>query len=201
MSFLKEVKIYYGMSGTFKRTTISSELKKNSSESYPVWSMIKPWKKHESGIFKNRLSYSDLNYANLHFCILEYLCKESDKESSTLLVERGVSDMIFYWLKNGHKENEEWIRSVVEEESKIIDAPIKKILLVQEDMDFIRNVILEEPSRRACFPGGLEDYLEQQEKYLEFTKKYNDISKIISIKDSRSYIENDLGLDYVERKN
>lgn len=202
---MKIIKIYYGISGTFKRTTIESELEKNK-EAYSMWSMIKPWKDYEKGVFNNRLPYSDLNYANLHLCrLIDYVFQiPSGSGKNTLLVERGVSDMIFYWLKKDHREDEVWIRSVIKEEDFICDQNSyytpEKILLIQKDIDFIKDVILKEPKRAECFPGGVEEYLKQQDDYIEFTKKYNKISKVITIKDAKRYIEDDLGLKYDERK-
>lgn len=199
---MKEVVIYYGMAGTFKRTTIQSEVEKNKN-SYPMWSMIKPWKDYEKGIFYNRLPYSDLNYANLHLCrLIDHVY--NIPSGSTLLVERGVSDMIFYWLGKGHGEDEEWIKSVVREENFICYQNSyympDRILLVMKDIDFIERVILREPKRKECFPGGVTDYLRRQDDYIEFTKKYNKITKTVTIKDAMSYIEQTLGLKYDESK-
>lgn len=205
--YMKNIKIYYGISGTLKRTTIESDLKKDSS-SYAMWSMIKPWKDYEKGVFNNRLPYSDLNYANLHLCrLIDYVYQlPSGSEKNMLLVERGVSDMIFYWLKKNHQENENWIKSVVREEDFICDQNSyyipDKYLLVMEDIEFIENVILREEKRKECFPGGVLDYLKQQNEYVDFTKKYNNIefSKIVRIKSAKSYIEQTLRIEYDERK-
>lgn len=205
LGYMKEIIIYYGMAGTFKRTTIQSGVDKNKN-SYPMWSMIKPWKDYEKGIFYNRLPYSDLNYANLHLCrLIDHVYNiPSGSGITTLLVERGVSDMIFYWLEKGHGEDEEWIKSVVREENFICDQNSyytpDRILLIMKDIDFIERVILREEKRRECFPGGVQDYLKRQDDYVEFTNKYNKISKVITIKDAKRYIEDDLGLIYDENK-
>lgn len=202
---MKYINFYYGMAGTFKRTTILSELEKNK-EAYPMWSMIKPWKDYEAGIFKDKLPYSDLNYANLHLCgLIDHIYNiPSGSGKNTLLVERGVSDMIFYWMKKGHEEDEPWIKQVIREEEFICDQSSyyipEKVLLVMKDVDFIENVILRESKRRECFLGGVGNYLKQQDDYIEFTKKYNKISSTVTIKDAKYYIENDLGFEYDERK-
>lgn len=193
------IKIFYGLSGTFKGTTINSLLNSNTSV---VWSMIKSWKRLETGIYNGMINYNDLNYAIQHLTLLEYVLKTTDKKD--ILVERGVTDMSFYRMlmyeKLGETIDDSWICRSVEEELKICgDQPIHKILLIQNDKDFINNVILSEPTRREKFDGGLEEYLRNQELYVEFTEKYNNISEVITINDAKSYIES-LGIEFEESK-
>ena len=87
---------YYGMSGTFKTSTIQN---KNKLNLYPVvWSMIKLWKDLEVGEFKGDIIPNHLNFALLHLCNLGNILKlEETKSSSTILVERGVTDSLFYY--------------------------------------------------------------------------------------------------------
>ena len=202
---MKYIKFYYGISGTLKRTTIQSELEKKGNSAYSMWSMIKPWKDYERGVFNSKPS--DLNYANLHLCrLIDYLYQCPSEGRESLLVERGVTDMLFYWLKKGNSPNplDTWIREVTREEDFLCDQNSyympERVLLIMKDIDFIENVILREPKRKECFPGGVMDYLEQQNEYVEFTKKYNKISSTVTIKDAKYYIENDLGFKYDERK-
>ena len=190
------IKFFYGLSGTFKSATIETLL--NSPDTVAVWSMIKYWKKLETGIFSGQISYNDLNYALLHLSILEHTLKTTDKKN--ILVERGVSDMSYYRMKAyealGESIDDSWIYKSVEEELRICrDQSVHKILLIQNDKDFIRDVILSEPTRAEKFPDGLDDYLRNQELYVEFTEKYNNISEVITINDAKSYIES-LGLEF-----
>ena len=201
MSNFKFIRHYFGISGCFKGTTIKAELedKNNNGDSKVVMlSDIKLWKMYEKEF---NLEQSDLNYA------VEYLCKLKNfiydfpfpNNIRTILVERGVSDMLFYWMMK-HGEDEKYIKKFVKEE-EILEEQYsyynsEKILLVQKDRDFIRDVVLKEKTRADCFPGGVEDYLKQQEDYIDFTRKYNRILKVVEIKDAEKYIKNDLGLEF-----
>lgn len=195
------IKFYYGLSGTFKGTTIKSQLNSNT---IPVWSMIKTWKRLETGIFSGLVSRNDLNYALQHLCLLEYVIN-NNYDNKTILVERGVSDMSYYRMKMYESvdpnASDEWIKKSIREELKICQIlkgqTIHKILLIQNDKDWIRDVILKEPTRREVFPGGLDEYLKNQDEYIKFTEKYNSIDEIITINNSRSYIES-LGIEYNE---
>lgn len=207
------INIYYGMSGTFKSTTIESEINKwrseckqknentYSSDNIDVMrSSIKTWKYYEKILGQDQL---DLNYANLHLCRLKDHIYDSSKNNiQYLLVERGITDMLYYYFKNNPliNINESWINNVVNEENILCEQnhlyTPNKILLIQKDIDFIENVILKEPTRSKEFPGGVKDYLENQSNYIEFTKSYNNITKEIIIKDAEKYIVQDLGLKY-----
>lgn len=192
------IKFFYGLSGTFKGTTIKS-LIDNNPDTAVVWSMIKSWKKLETGIYSGMIERNDLNYALLHLCILEHTLKTTDK--SNLLIERGVSDMSYYRKKMYENidpsASDEWIQKSVEEELELCQGPVYKILLIQNDREFIDKVILSEPTRREVFPNGLDDYLRNQENYIKFTEKYNSIDEVITINNAKSYLES-LGIKYNE---
>lgn len=199
---MKEVKIYYGISGTFKTSTIESELHKNT-DCIAMWSGIKLWKYYDSGIFNGLIPYSDLNYAILHLVRLKGITQDYRNADKELLVERGISDMLFYWIRK--QEDQEkistgWIGNVIKEENVIVDSAgkVEKILLIQKDQDFIRDVIIG-GRRGEFFPGGVQDYLEQQERYVEFTRKYNEISREIVITDAKQYITKDLDIEFKEQ--
>lgn len=191
------IKQYYGMSGCFKRTTIQAGINGDKNK-IALWSDIKPWKHYEKLM---NLEQNDLNYAALHLCKLKnfiYDIPFSKDFIKTILVERGVSDMLFYWSKkNG--EDEKIFNKILKEEDVIVEQnsyyTAEKILLIQKDIDFIKDVVLKEKTRSDCFPGGVEDYLKQQEEYINFTQKYNKITSIINIKDAEKYIK-DLGFEY-----
>lgn len=192
------IKFFYGLSGTFKGTTIKSQLNPNT---IPVWSMIKSWKRLETGTFSGLVSRNDLNYALQHLCLLEYVVNNNCNDKN-ILVERGVSDMSYYRMRMYESidpsASDEWIKKAIEEELSICkDQKIHKILLVQNDKDWIRDVILSEPTRREVFPGGLDEYLKNQDEYIKFTEKYNSIDEIIVINNAKSYLES-LGIRYNE---
>lgn len=186
---------YFGISGTFKGTTIKSRLK-NENRSLAMYTDIKKWKSYEK---RFGLPISNLNYAALHLIRLKNYIKDIPQlDIDTLLVERGVSDMIFYQEMSGSVDKE-LINDLLNEERTILgqdlDYKPNCILLIQEDTYFIKNIILKEKTRSDCFPGGVDEYLRNQEDYVNFTKKYNNISKVIEIKDAEKYIT-DLGLTF-----
>ena len=90
----------------------------------------------------------------------------------------------------GDNINDSWIIDSVKKELELCNETPQKILLVQKDINFIKDTILKEPTRKEVFPGGLDDYLENQERYIEFTKKYNNISDIVYINNAMNYINN-----------
>ena len=63
-------------------------------------------------------------------------------------------------------------------------------------MEFLKEVVLKEKTRAEVFPGGIQEYLEKQDKYVEFTKKYNKIDKEIVIDNAKEYIES-LGIEFI----
>lgn len=206
MSNFKFIRHYFGISGCFKGTTIDAEIKEDKEDigknkKVAMKTDIKLWKSYES---KFSLEQSDLNYAALYLCKLKNFIYDVEfpKFIRTILVERGVSDMIFYYLEregNENKLNEESIRDFIKEEEILEEQnsyyKSEKILLVQNDIEFIKNVVLKEPTRAECFPGGVDNYLKQQEKYIEFTQKFNKITKTEVIKDAGKYL-NELGLTF-----
>ena len=178
---------YYGMSGTFKTSTIQN---KNKLNLYPVvWSMIKLWKDLEVGEFKGDIIPNHLNFALLHLCNLSNILKlEETKSSSTILVERGVTDPLFYY----GQLSDERISEIEKREEDLCNSylpncAIEKILLIQEDVEFIEKVILNEPHRRAIFPD-VDSYMKKQEEYINFTRKYNNITKTIKIENAKEYL-------------
>ena len=181
------VTFFYGISGTFKTTTVNSLL--NREKCGVVRSKIKTWKNLESGIFSGLINYNDLNYALLHLCILEHEVDELKNENEKILVERGITDMFYFSLRNTKMNiKDDIIYSAVNKECDICKGEINKILLVQKDLKFIEDVVLKDPIRAKIFPEGLNQYLENQENYIEFTEKYNNITQIIEINDAKKYL-------------
>lgn len=193
------ITFYYGMSGAFKSATIKSRLEKDKSLKV-LWSKIKSWKNLENSLFNGLIEYNDLNYALLHLTLLEEKMDELDDKNSGLLVERGVTDMLFYKTRELKIVNDMWIGFITNYEESLCREKPEKILLIQKDKDFIENVILNEPSRREKFPN-VDSYLKEQENYINFTKTYNDITEIIEITNAEDYIINTLGMEFNILKN
>ena len=174
-----------------------------------VRSMIKPWKDIMGRIFDNSKKEDHRDYALLHLCTLENKAEEArmywpgkmDCIERDINVERGVTDSFYYWTRGKiyGRETEEQITRAVEEELRIVSGlgDIKKVLLINKDVDFISSVILKEPHRSQVFPGGVKEYLEEQEKYISFTGRWNKIDDVREITNARDYIEG-LGLKYIE---
>lgn len=192
---MNKIKFFYGLSGTFKTVTINSE-KKLQPISPVVWSMIKHWKDLESGLFLDDVEKNHLNFALLHLCILgNELKSQEGKDGVTIFSERGVSDPLFYYEKLDNKK----IVSIVEYEKELCNTylpncEIEKILLIQEDKKFIEDIVLKEPHRKSIFPD-VESYIKRQNEYVDFTRKYNNITKVIKIDNAKEYLES-LGLTF-----
>ena len=52
------------MSGSFKATTIESELTNSKMTSIPMWSEIKSWKHWESTIFNRKNNPNNINFVD-----------------------------------------------------------------------------------------------------------------------------------------
>lgn len=193
------ITFYYGMSGAFKSATIKSRLEKDKSLKV-LRSKIKSWKNLENSLFNGLIEYNDLNYALLHLTLLEDKMDELDDKNSGLLVERGVTDMLFYKTRELKIVNDMWIGFITNYEESLCREKPEKILLIQKDRNFIENVILNEPSRREKFPN-VDSYLKEQENYINFTKTYNNITEIIEITNAEDYITNTLGMEFNILKN
>ncbi len=185
-------RIYYGMSGTFKSTTLEVDA---DDLFFPeiIKSNIKLWKSYEK-LFPAVYQSSNLNYAVLHLLGLE----QSNRELPNLLIERGVTDSLCYErvFKGNNQVSKEMIDAVVMKELELLSKyEVEKILLIQKDREFIENVVLKEPSRAAWFKG-VDDYLYQQEKYVGFTKAHNEIASEIIIDSAEDYVKNVLHLDF-----
>ena len=148
---------------------------------------------------------NDINYAMLHLCNLDVILKNIDLTTEpTLYIERGVTDMDFYHLKNADYKwwlaGEDWIKRSVEEELRLLrNFDVKKILLIQNDSDFVRDVIFTESTRAHEFTG-VEDYMIKQKEYIDFTKKYNEIDEEIIITNAEDYIKK-LGIKFNNKNN
>ena len=181
------IKFFYGMSGTFKSTTIDSESEGFENPTI-IRYMIKPWKRIEEKLFPGLIEKNNIIFATLHLCNLESQVSNLDIDHLTL-IERGVTDMLFYQSQecNSIVQNDSWIKKAVEYELGLVENDAnspEKILLIQKDRDFIENKILSEPTRREIFPDD----------YVKFTGKYNKLTDIIIINDANVYL-NSLNYD------
>lgn len=192
--------IYYGMSGTLKLTTIESL----HSDSFKVFSDTKPFFKMDEDYFNWSSRPNDAHLAIHRLLTLDlpgYL--PSDKD---IVIERGVTDNVFCIpnrkIPGMSKYEDIDILGLVNKEESIIksrtnNCRIIKKLLVMKDEDFISKRVLNNRYRRSIYPS-ITDYLASQDKYIEFTKRYNSISEVIIINNAKDYITNILNINYNE---
>ena len=191
------IKIYYGLSGTLKGSTIEATKKKIPGIKI-MESSIKPWKYYQFGLFKDLTEYNDLTYGILHMVRLREFMEQNHEEDD-LLIERGVTDTLFYYYYNSGEprlENSEFIRSVVCAEKSLLCpdfSKIERILLVQEDKDFVKDEVLKDEYRKRTFNNDPNLYFDLQEKYVDFTTKYNSIDSVIRINNAKEYVTETLG--------
>ena len=196
---MERVKIFYGMSGALKSSTIDS-LDEEWNYSMPIMrSSIKVWKKYQTelSVFREQTIPNDLNFGILHLIKLEEFLRDNVYYEKAI-IERGITDHLFYHISKGNDILEEQIKEVVNEELKLFDMDcieVEKILLVQEDRDFVRDVVLSNKYRSSCF-SDVDDYMKQQDLYVKFTQEHNDIFEVIKIKNAKDYIENNLGMEF-----
>jgi hypothetical protein len=195
------IKIYYGLSGALKGSTIES-IKKKQPDLKVMESSIKAWKYYQFGIYNGLTEYNDLTYGILHLVRLREFIEHSQAKDD-VLIERGVTESLFYYYYNyefssgkGKAENSEFIEKVVQAERSVLlpdFSKIERILLVQNDKDFVRDVVLKDEYRKKTFKNDPDLYFQLQEKYVEFTSKYNPIDSIIRIDNAEEYITKTLG--------
>jgi hypothetical protein len=191
------IKIYYGLSGTLKSSTIKQKYGYFGDESDEntviIRSAIKNWKYNRDLLFPWLCNESNLNYALLHLTRLQdYVYGDYD-----FIIERGVTDPLYYeYQKQPDLVTPEVIKKTVERENEILgNRDIQRILMIMEDREFISNKVLIEKTRRSCF-SDVDDYLKKQKDYIEFTKTYNNlITEEIKITDAREYLST-LGIEY-----
>lgn len=195
-----KIKFYYGLSGCLKGTTIQATEK----NSLVMTSSIKNWKHYQDGLFKDLLTYDDLVYSILHFVRFEEFIKNGYGQN--LIVERGITDSMFYRVYNDeyktYDEDPDLIREAVSTEASLIPFgyEIERILLIQRDIDFVRDTVLKDPYRNKTFKGDPELYMDLQNKYIEWTMAYNKIDRVIEINNAKVYIEDVLGIEYFNPK-
>lgn len=182
------IEIFYGISGTGK-TTLAK--RKDRYHLSGIKEFRNEWKSSFEG-FDRFLPLNDLSFAHLHLYELRKMINDDSNVGvgaygGSVGIERGVTDMLFFWELHGGEHSDELCNKLVKEEAEIL-GDVKKTLLVMKDRDFISDVILAEPQRRDQFPGGVEQYLEIQNTYVEFTKKWNKIDKETTIYEASKFI-------------
>jgi hypothetical protein len=199
---MKDIKVYYGLSGALKGSTIAA-LKKENSNIQIMDSAIKRWKYYQFGIFSGLTEYTDLTYGILHLVRLREFMDKNHSTENDLIIERGITDSLFYYYYNdefnvgtGMDENLTLINNATAQE-QILLLPdfykIERILLIQEDKDFVRDVVFQDEFRRKTFKNDPDFYFKMQDLYVSFTKRHNVIDKVIRITSAKEYIENTLG--------
>jgi hypothetical protein len=179
--------ILYGMSGTLKLTTMDIDPDYIGAWRFP--SDIKRWKEMASWI--PGYTGSDLDFAFHRLLLLEYtrIIKRGD---INVVLERGVTDYIESYLSRPWHTPvpEKSIIHMVGLERKALgnNSKPRKILLEMLDQDFIESKVLQDKYRREVFPD-LPTYLERQNKYIEFTKKYNPGIVEVKIESAEDYIK------------
>lgn len=193
--------IIYGMSGTLKATTIKSRY----SSYFKVLSETKPYFNIDKRYFNWSARSNNAHICSCRIMILSnYLPTNRD-----IVCERGVTDFIFGLPDSNISGMDSYdlidINGLSELESNLLcnsnNSPIRKVLLVMKDEDFIINEVLSgEDSyyRKRLYPD-LDTYFKKQNEYIDFTCKYNLINEVVPILNARDYIENELNLLYHEQ--
>lgn len=190
--------IIYGMSGTLKATTIKSRY----SSYFKVLSETKPYFNIDKRYFNWSARSNNAHICSCRLMILSnYLPTNRD-----IVCERGVTDFIFGLPNSNISGMDSYdlidINGLSELESNLLcnsnNSPIRKVLLVMKDEDFIINEVLSGKDsyyRKRLYPD-LDTYIKKQDEYIDFTCKHNLINEVVPILNARDYIENELNLSY-----
>lgn len=192
--------IIYGMSGALKAATIKSKY----SSYFKVLSETKPY----FDIDKRYFNWSARSN-NAHICSCRLMILFSYLPTyRSIVCERGVTDFVFslpdFKISGMDSYDLIDINGLSELESNLLcnsnNSPIRRIMLVMKDEDFITNRVLNGDGsyyRKRLYPD-LDTYLKKQNEYIDFTCKYNLINEVVPILNARDYIENELNLSYYE---
>lgn len=181
------ITIYYGMCGTFKLTTLTSEKHIND---FKLLSDIKPFTDLRRDLFEGTFDMNDLTLAACRLMRYSYI----KTDLPNVAIERGITDYCHcHNQRQGSvKLDSHIITNLVDKELSLLlnldKGDIKKVLMIMNDTDFIKNTILLEPHRLDTY-HDIDNYLYQQEDYVKFTKLYNDIEEVIDITDAMSYLK------------
>ena len=132
------IKIYYGLSGTLKSSTIKQKYEEGDKKPVIIRSAIKNWKYNRDALFPWLCNESNLNYALLHLTRLQdYVYGDYD-----FIIERGVTDPLYYeYQKQPELITPSIISSAVEKESEILcKNKIHKTLMIV--VKYLRNMLI-----------------------------------------------------------
>lgn len=185
-----KVKIFFGMSGALKLTTINSMY----SDWFKVYSDTKPFYEIDEKYLNWSSRFNDgalLAHRLLTLDLDGFL--PTDKN---IAIERGISDNIFCIPNRGIPGLEDYskikVDELVELELSIINkrtngSIIEKELLVMEDDLFVSKNVLNDKYRKSIYPD-LYTYRRKQDEYVEFTQNCNSIDKVTVITNAMDYI-------------
>lgn len=187
--------IFYGLSGSLKMATLNSSLYEND---FKVYSDTKPFYGMDERYFNWSSRPNDAHLAIHRILTLQlpgYLPDDKD-----VVIERGVTDNAFC-IPNRKIQGMDCydlidIDGLVDLESKALSKyDVSRKLLIMRDENFIINEVLKDRYRRTLYPD-LSTYLEKQDDYVRFTRKYNDIDEEVVIADAKDYITRILKLNW-----
>lgn len=189
--------IIYGLSGSCKMTTLNSYLYSND---FKIYSDTKAFYGMDERYFNWSSRPNDAHLAIHRLLTLQlpgFLPKDQD-----VAIERGVSDNLFCIPNRKIQGMDRYdlidIDGLIELELKALkDYEIRKVLLIMEDEEFVKSKVINDKYRAALYPD-IDTYMSEQDRYVKFTRKYNDIDSTYLITDAKDYIINTLKLDYNE---
>lgn len=197
---MKDVIIYHGMSGTFKNSAIRS--KQGINPGPHLGTKNKFWKTHRNlPVFRDAIQDSSMVLCLLQLARLDDFMNNNEAAQS-LYIERGLIDNLFFHYhfdsvfddEDKPEENRFLIKEILKLESTTLkDSNVKRVLLIQKDVDFIKDVIFKNPVRNSTFRGDLDCYLKTQEIYVDFVKRYHKLDEIYEITDAEKFITETLG--------
>jgi hypothetical protein len=168
-------------------------------DSYRLYSDTKQFYDMDRDYFNWSARINDAALAIHRILTLKLLPKGVD-----IAIERGVTDNVFCVPNRKLPGLDSYdymkIEELVSLESQYIRQysdcnEIRKVLLLMNDEEFIRNVVLSEPHRKSIYPDYVT-YMNKQDEYRDFTIRYNKIDQVTEINDAKEYITKVLGLNY-----
>ena len=181
------ITIYYGMCGCFKYTTIQA---KRGPTDIVVPSLIKP--KAELSLSLLGRVPEDTEFALDRLTQLQAVFKDY-VPGTTAWIERGILDYLESWTARpenaGARGDRAFLAPWMAAESAALPAgvPVRRVLLVMGDHDFVRDVVLAEPARARRYPG-VQEYMSRQTEYTRFIQDNLDLDEITIIRSASDYL-------------
>lgn len=187
----REAIIFHGLSGDVKLAALNAM---KSPLSVVLYSAIRKARsiQHNLG---SKVGVEHVDYSIIHLLRLEDLLSSISPLTPVILTERGSVDAPFFAYREGNISFEEALelgKKLKEEEEWVLRAYntvniLRKAVRVL-DIKYINDLVIDK-CRSDIFPGGVDQYVEDQDKYIEYLSiVYNNELDVLDVFDVENFL-------------